>query len=209
MEGIMMCNYTQISQQVRSLVLHEAEKTNHVPEWASGEHDAVVQWEYHESGNIAYHQVYRQTQVVFDENNKPNGNGMANWGNVYWATDRVSGLSIASGADTIVRNSFINSGRLDGTQDHNYRAIQQDWPVMGFAVDVGSVGVQPVSTLFTIGLLQQQAVQFVGAQGLTSLPALWTSYFPNEENAVSTSLIRFGIETKLTIHSSPSSMTTS
>jgi hypothetical protein len=121
---------------------------------------------------------------------------MANWGNVYWATDRTSGLSVASGADNIVRNAFINNGRLNGTQDLNFRPIQQDWPVMGFAVDIGYVGVQPVATLFTIGLLQQQAVQFLGAEGVTSLPALWTSYFPNEESAVS--IIPSDLETKLT-----------
>jgi hypothetical protein len=119
---------------------------------------------------------------------------MANWGNVYYATDRVSGLSVASGADTVVRNSFVKNGRLDGTQDRNFRPIEQDWPVMGFAVDVGSVGIQPVLTLFTIGLLQQQAVQFLGANGLTSLPALWTSYFPTEESAVSSNLVIIRLE---------------
>jgi Domain of unknown function (DUF5127) len=118
---------------------------------------------------------------------------MANWGNVYYATHRASGLSIASGADTIVRNSFMENGKLDGIQDRNFRPVNMDWPVMGFAVDVGSVGVQPVLTLFTIGLLQQQGVQFLGANGLTNLPALWTSYFPNEENAVSIISVILGI----------------
>lgn len=110
---------------------------------------------------------------------------MANWGNVYYATDRVSGLTIASGADTIVRTSFVKNGRLDGTKDSNFRPINKDWPVMAFAKDLGPVTGQPISTLFTIGLLQRQAVQFLGAEGVKSLPALWTDYFSNEEKAVS------------------------
>jgi hypothetical protein len=174
-----------------SLKLFCCNLADYISEWASGDHDATIQWEYHTSGNVAYHQVYRQTQIVFDENNKPDGNGMANWGNVYWATDRTSGLSVASGPDTTVRGTFINNGRLDGSQDTNYRAIQQDWPVFAFAIDLGSCGVQPTNTLFTIGLLQQPAIQFLGAQGLTTLPGLWTSYFGTEDSAVSLPILIF------------------
>lgn len=153
-------------------------------EWASGEKDAVAQWDYHTSGNVAYHRVWRQTQIPFDENNKPDGNGMANWGNVYWATDRVAGLTVQSGADSTVRGAFINSGRLDNSQDPNFRPIQQRWPVFGFAIDLGSVSSRSKSTLFTIGLLQKPAIQFLGSRGVETLPALWTSYFGTEEGAV-------------------------
>lgn len=154
-------------------------------EWASGEKDATAQWDYHTSGNIAYHQVWRQQQTVFDENNKPDGNGMANWGNVYWATNRVAGLTIQSGADTTVRGNFINGGKLDNSKDTKYRPIQDQWPVFGFATDLGKVSIHPEPVLFTIGLLQQSAIQFLGDGGIEVLPALWTSYFRTEEQAVS------------------------
>jgi len=60
------------------------------------------------------------------------------------------------------------------------------YPTFGFAVDLGSVSSTPVSTLFTIGLAQEQAVQFDGAQGNVNVPSLWTSYYPTELDAVST-----------------------
>jgi hypothetical protein len=181
--------YTDISAGLSTFCWYQDCNTDILSEWASGDKDAVAQWEYHENGGQAYHQVWRQIQIPFDESDKPYGNGMANWGNVYYATDKVAGLSVASGADVTVRNSFVENGKLDGTKDTNFRPVQQNWPVMGLAVDLGIINVQPVSTLFTIGLLQQQAAQFLGANGLTTLPALWTDYFPTEESAVSKGFI--------------------
>lgn len=159
--------------------------TNYFAEWASGEDDAIVEWKYTEGDKQSYHQVSRQTQILFDENDKPNGNGMANWGTVYYATDKVSSLTAASGQDTAIRGSFAKNGKLDGSKDTNFRAVNKDWPVLAYAVELGQVTDQPKSTLFTIGLLQRQAVQFLGADGLKALPALWASYFSDEESAVS------------------------
>lgn len=73
--------------------------------------------------------------------------------------------------------------------DTNFRAINNKYPTFGFAVDLGSVSSTPISTLFTIGLAQEQAVQFDGAQGDVSVPSLWTSYYPTELDAVRTSNI--------------------
>jgi hypothetical protein len=121
---------------------------------------------------------------VFDENGKPDGNGQANWGNVYWATNRVAGLTTMSGQDSVVRDQFRKRGQLDNTVDSNFRAIADRWPVFAFAKDLGDVGTRKSSTLFSIGLLQNPAIQFLGAQGITALPALWASYFHTEESAV-------------------------
>lgn len=109
---------------------------------------------------------------------------MADWGNVYWATDAVQGLTWQSGQDVIVRGNFMSNGSLPNTADPNFRPIQQDWPVFGFAKNLGSVGATPVTTLFTIGLSQQQAIQFVGANGLETLNSLWTSYWSNDTGAM-------------------------
>lgn len=57
--------------------------------------------------------------------------------------------------------------------------------MFAFALDLGPVIDTPVSTLFSLGLCQEQAIQFLGASGLVSLPSLWTSYFGDDEDAVS------------------------
>lgn len=147
----------------------------------SGDHDAVAVWDYDTSNDVSYHKVSRQIQIEFDENDKPYGNGIANWGNFYYATDAVDDLTAQSGADFAVRSAFAQNGKLDGSKDTNFRAVQDNWPVFGFASDFGDVGSSPVSSLFTLGLMQQNAVQFLGADGVVSLPSLWGDYFGGDD----------------------------
>ena len=132
------------------------------------------------SGGIAYHKFYRQTQLLWSETGE-----QTDFGSWYWATDNVANLTHQSGSDTDVRGAFTTNGALANTNDTNFRAINDTFPTFGFAVDLGSVASAPVSTLFTIGLTQEQAFQFDGASGNVSVPSLWTSYYPTELDAVS------------------------
>ena len=130
-------------------------------------------------GGIAYHKFYRQTQLLWSETGD-----QTDYGDWYWATDNVAGLSFQSGADTAVRSAFVTSGTLANTNDTNFRAINDDYPTFAFAVDLGSVGATTVGTLFSLGLTQEQAIQFDGASGDVSVPSLWTSYYATELDAV-------------------------
>lgn len=132
------------------------------------------------TGGIAYHKVWRQQQLEFSEIDQ-----QANWGYWYYATENLAGLTYQSGADTDVRGQFLANGRLANTQDTNYRAIDDAYPVFGFAVDLGKVSTSSVSTLFQLSLHQENCVQFEGANGNQSVPCLWTSYFDDETSAVS------------------------
>lgn len=136
-----------------------------------------------QTGGVAYHKFYRQTQLAFSETMD-----QTDFGSWYWATDNVAGLTHQSGADADVRGAFTSKGVLANTEDTDFRAISDRYPTYGFAVDLGSVATSPVSTLFTIGLTQEQAVQFDGAQGNVSVSSLWTSYYPTELDAVSSHL---------------------
>ena len=137
------------------------------------------------TGGTAYHKVYRQTQLLWSETAD-----QTDYGSWYWATDNVAGLTFQSGADTDVRSAFTTSGTLADTNDTDFRAINDDYPTFGFAVDLGSVGATPVSTLFSLGLTQEQAIQFDGADGIVSVPSLWTSYFATELDAVCQAVFR-------------------
>ena len=132
------------------------------------------------TGGIAYHQFYRQTQLLWSETDD-----QTDYGNWYWATDNVAGLTFQSGAAPDVRSAFTTSGALANTNDTNFRAINDDFPTFAFAVDLGSVDATTVSTLFSLGLTQEQAIQFDGANGDVSVPSLWTAYFSTELDAVS------------------------
>jgi len=148
-------------------------------EWISGDLNSVAQWDSGEVDGISYHKVWKQNQQLLTETND-----RAEWGNWYYSTD-AGGLTHQSGSDRSVRGAFRDKGELGNSKDTNFRAISNDWPVFGFAVDLGSVGSSPASTLFTIGLAQEIAIQFLGANGLNNVPSLWTDYFDNELAALS------------------------
>ncbi|KAJ5624405.1 hypothetical protein N7510_000714 [Penicillium lagena] len=149
-------------------------------EWISGDRSAIAQWDYGTVNGIGYHKVYRQTQLEFSEVDQ-----QGEWGNWYYATDAAKGVTFQSGQDTVVRGQFASNGVLTNSQNKNYRAISDDWPVFGFTANLGSVGSHPVSTLFTIGLCQDNAVQFNGTSGYNPVPSLWTSYFSSDLAALS------------------------
>ena len=106
------------------------------------------------------------------------------YGNWYWATDNVANLTFQSGSDVAVRSAFKNSGALSNTKDTNFRSIRDSYPTFAFAIDLGLVDSSEVSTVFSVGLTQEEAIQFDGANGITSVPSLWTSYFFNELDAL-------------------------
>lgn len=57
--------------------------------------------------------------------------------------------------------------------------------MFAFAKDLGSVGGSTVSTVFSIGLTQDDAIQLLGEdEGLTTYPSLWKSYFGSGLDAV-------------------------
>lgn len=154
-------------------------------EWVAGDHTSIAQWEYGvTTDNIAYHRSWRQEQLIYSETNN-----QADWGYWYWATDNINTLTFQSGQDIVVRGNFEANGTLPDTQDTDWRPIDEDWPVFGFAVDLGTLSKgDSASTLYTLGVTQEFAIQFVGADGPTEqpVPSLWTSYFDTELDAVST-----------------------
>jgi hypothetical protein len=149
-------------------------------EWVAGDHSSVAQWDFNTTNNgISYHRVYRQTQLLFSETND-----QADWGHWFWATKKVDGVTFQSGADKAVHGAFQRNGKLANTKDTHFRPINKDFPVFGFSIDLGSI-TSPVSTLFALGLTQEQAILFDGQTGNVPLNSLWKSYFPSETDAVS------------------------
>ena len=97
----------------------------------------------------------------------------------------MEGLTYQSGADTDVRGAFMSNGKLADTQDSNYRAIDDDYPVFGYALDLGSVGSTSIDSLFTINLAQESAILFNSGSGDTPVASYWTSQYNDDLSAVS------------------------
>lgn len=145
----------------------------------SGDRNAVAEWDFGSSEGVAYHKLHRQTQLAFSQMNE-----QAEWGYWYWATDASDGMTYQSGADTDVREQFKRNGTLSNGGDTNYRAISKEWPVFAFASNLGKVSSSPVSTLFSIGLTQDEAIQYEGSSSYSPVPSLWKSYFDTEVEAL-------------------------
>ncbi|KAJ5738640.1 hypothetical protein N7493_001795 [Penicillium malachiteum] len=149
-------------------------------EWVSGDRTTIAEWEYGTTDDVAYHKVYRQTQLAFSEVDQ-----QGEWGYWYWATDVSDSMTYQAGEDTVVRGQFSSNGTLENTINTDYRAISDDWPVFAFSSNLGSVSSSPVSTLFSIGLTQDEAVQFEGASAYGPVQSLWKAYFDTELDALS------------------------
>ncbi|KAJ5780444.1 hypothetical protein N7457_005604 [Penicillium paradoxum] len=149
-------------------------------EWVSGDRNAIAEWEYGTTDGVAYHKVHRQTPLAFSQVNE-----QSEWGNWYWATDDSKSMTYQSGPDTDVRGKFSTDGKLTNGRDTNFRAISSSWPVFAFSSDLGPVSSSPVSTLFSLGLTQDEAIQYEGASDYGPVPSLWKSYFDTELAALS------------------------
>jgi hypothetical protein len=94
-------------------------------------------------------------------------------------------LTYQSGADVDVRGLFTSRGSLNNTQDTNYRAINNAYPVFGYAINLGSVGSSSVCSVFSLNLAQENVIQFQSSKSTTQkLPAYWTSSFSDEVSAL-------------------------
>ena len=189
-------------------------------EWVSGDINTVAQWEFKTTDNLSYHRVWKKNQGLFQEHDD-----QAEWGNwvcsvlravltmflyaQYYTTDKTDSLTIQSGFADDVRNQFKNNGKLPNSQDTKFRAISDKWPAFGYAIELGEVGVKSKSTTFSIGLCQQDAIQFLGEGGLKRLPSLWRSYFDSEIAAVSLTFVLCIFNPRLTLNSYHSSTRTS
>ncbi|KAK3305377.1 uncharacterized protein B0T15DRAFT_195150 [Chaetomium strumarium] len=149
-------------------------------EWASGDVSQIVEWNSSQAGDIVYHKFSRQTQEQFKENSE-----IASWGDWYLATRSDSGLTWQIGADTAVRGQFKNSRILANSKEANFRAVNDQWPVFAFSHDLGNVSQNDVERVFTLGLIQDQVINFAGLSGqLGPVPGLWRSYYQDDTSAV-------------------------
>ncbi|KAI0998793.1 Glutaminase A [Podosphaera aphanis] len=143
-------------------------------EWVNPTHSHTpVKWNYNITNGVASHKIYQETQVEFNEDYADDS---AHWGYWYWSTAATKNMTFQSGADQIVRGKFMQSGKLYNTHDLNYRPIDSNYPVFAF----GDVGAKPLSVLYSISHVQQNAVMFNGIHGITAIPSLWTSYFRSD-----------------------------
>jgi hypothetical protein len=138
-------------------------------EWAHGDDTQEVTWSQQVTGSLNVLTVTPATPTVLAEHGD-----QASWGTVVWATDNVSGLTWQAGEDTVVRANAA-AGALPDTSDTSQpRAINDDWPVLGFLRNLGTVTAAPSAPMVVcIGHVRQPAVSYLG----TNLSPYWTTFW--------------------------------
>ena len=153
-------------------------------EWTNGNESALVSWApetipLDSDGTSASGNLAAWTAQPTDPQVLTQTGNFADWGTSLWATKQVSGLTVESGQDIVVRTQFASTGTLNGSNDTNQpRAINNDYPVFAFAKNLGAVGTTATSPFtLLLGRVRDPAVSYHGA----SLRSLWTQYFPSYE----------------------------
>ncbi len=96
------------------------------------------------------------------------------WGTALLATSLRPGITFQSGQDSIVRGQFTSQGVLTGGNDTNYRAINNNYPVFAYSLNLGSVGAAATAPwTLVLGQVRDPAVSYQGQ----TVPPLWKSYF--------------------------------
>ncbi|THV08425.1 DUF1793-domain-containing protein [Dendrothele bispora CBS 962.96] len=131
-------------------------------EWVLGDLTRTIEWSTQIQDALT-HQVQLQNQTNFQEG----GADRIQQGSAYYSTlNQSSGLTYQTGPDVDLRALFINQGKLNNTQDSNFRAISDNFPVFAYAHDVGTVNTfttDPV--VYSVGFVRDPAVEYIVANG--------------------------------------------
>ncbi|PCH42735.1 hypothetical protein WOLCODRAFT_152776 [Wolfiporia cocos MD-104 SS10] len=95
--------------------------------------------------------------------------GQAEDGNVYYAMSLVSGTTFQTGRDQDIRGSFETNGSLLDTQDTDYRAINDDFPVFAIAVDLGLITTTANPVVWALGYVRNPVIQYTTPTGESQL----------------------------------------
>ncbi|KAG8715007.1 hypothetical protein FRC11_006163 [Ceratobasidium sp. 423] len=154
-------------------------------EWTSGDNGLPVKWSTSKltgNGNPIVHQVSLQNPVPYAEINDH-----TQYGTAYYATNQVGNLTYATGADSTLRSAFVTKGVLDNSEDTQFRAINDRWPVFAFARDIGSITDSSKSpVVFAVGHVRDPLVQYIVAGNqLQERHPYWLSKYANANDALS------------------------
>ncbi|GAA6036100.1 hypothetical protein JCM8097_006615 [Rhodosporidiobolus ruineniae] len=145
-------------------------------EWASGNSDSEITWEYTCRSGVGAHLISRKTPQPFTEFAE-----QAEWGKAVYATSLVDGVVAGSGSASSLRKQFVQHGRLAGSQNFRYRRINDDQPVFGFSAPLNK---KSSSVVFTIGHVRDPYITYITPHGQLPVSGLWTTRFPDYFDAL-------------------------
>ncbi|QRW21677.1 hypothetical protein RhiXN_06666 [Rhizoctonia solani] len=148
-------------------------------EWITSDTGDPAVWSTDANGSILIHQMSLRNPRPYLEARQ-----RAQWGTVYLATNRTSGTTWQTGAETPIRDTFLRSGTLRNTIDTDFRPVNDTWPIMAIAQDLGEVATQAQVVTFTVGHSRDPAVKYFSEAGEQARSLYFRSQFSSEVEAV-------------------------
>jgi hypothetical protein len=178
MARLMLCKCTQMSAEVREIVLQSPSCfSSCLAEWNSGNRGQTILWNTTSNSDVIYHNVKLQTPAVFNEISN-----QAEWGNLYYAIKPVSKSSLSFfrypqsmiqgdnitykiDSDSNSRNMFLQHGVLDKNVDNKFRAINNTFPVFAISCDFGTIQATQTPLFWAVGYTTDPAISYTDLSG--------------------------------------------
>ncbi|KAF8351347.1 DUF1793-domain-containing protein [Amanita rubescens] len=174
-------SYLAVSAASTDGVSHHVQMYSDISaEWVSGDNTLVANWST-SVGSTITHKVQLEDQTLFGEINDH-----TQYGSAYYSIVNSANTTYQTAADVIARAQFINNGYLLNTQDTNFRAIQNSWPVFALARDFGTVTTSTSPAVFTIGHVRNPAIEYIIANDMIQFRSIYSlSHFPTVDAMIS------------------------
>ncbi|TFK38775.1 hypothetical protein BDQ12DRAFT_651125 [Crucibulum laeve] len=151
-------------------------------EWASSDNTNKVEWNTTETSSSIFHQIQRSSMQPMVE-----ANDMAEDSTVYYAMAKRSDMTWQTGTDVLLRRNFSDGSLLKNIQDTDFRNIAPIWPVLAFAVDLGTITQTSESLVWAIGVVRDPLIRYVKGSGAE----LRSSYFRSKYDTVNAAVDDF------------------
>ncbi|KAF8883860.1 hypothetical protein BD779DRAFT_1801899 [Infundibulicybe gibba] len=144
-------------------------------EWVSGDNSSEVTWSTTPRDDLVFHQIQKASPEPMQEfNNRAEDAiayyAMANGPNVTWQT----------GPPPSTRGSFSGNrgGGLLNTEDNNFRAIFDNWPLFALATDLGNVSEISTPVVWALGVVRDPVISYGFGDGKIQPRSsfFWTQY---------------------------------
>ncbi|KAI0036801.1 hypothetical protein K488DRAFT_81789 [Vararia minispora EC-137] len=176
-------SYMAVSAAPNDGALHSVQVYSDISaEWVTGDNSLTANWTTTSANGMVLHQVQLASQSQFNEVSDHIQQGSA-----YFASTACS-ATFQSGQDIIVRQQFVTHGNLANTQDTNFRAVSNNWPVFGIAHDLGTISGPSSPAVFVVGHARDPAIEYIVSGGAVQSRS---SYFWSQFSSGSAAVLSF------------------
>ncbi|KAJ3859446.1 hypothetical protein EV359DRAFT_50833 [Lentinula novae-zelandiae] len=154
-------------------------------EWISGNRGLVATWQTTQTDSSVYHRAQLQSPEYMTEINN-----IAEDSTVYYSMQTVTEVTYQTGQDSVVRGQFQSKGSLTNQQDTNFRAIEDDFVVLGISVNLGTNTNFLTPVVWGLGLVRDPVIEYAVSAGSTTTQNR-SSYFWTEFDTISDAIDSF------------------